>query len=342
MNELVSIVMPVYNVEEFICDAVKSVLKQTYGNFELIIVNDGTKDSSIERIKYLVDKDERITIINRDNGGLSAARNTGLNYCRGKYVMFMDSDDTIDERLLERTVSLANKENSDIVVYGYTVVNVDANNSIISKEHTELNDLSFIDIINKQQIEENYIKVLAFAWNKIYKLDYLVRNSFRFEDGVSLIEDILFNAKVFKGTTKINFMSGDFYNYWIRKRKTLSSKYYSNALELAKRGLRSREELIRYLYKSAGNIDEWIERIYFTGVIGCLTNLFVYKNNLSYAEIMKTIKNIISDKEMSEKINKYNGKDVFSKLIWFFSKHNRVILIHIAYKVKYLLKGWLQ
>ena len=106
MDILVSIVMPVYNVEKYICNAVKSVLEQTYSKIELIIVNDGTKDNSIEVIANMVKNDKRIRIINRSKGGLSAARNTGLKECKGKYVLFMDSDDTIENDLIEKTIKV--------------------------------------------------------------------------------------------------------------------------------------------------------------------------------------------------------------------------------------------
>lgn len=338
MSELVSIVMPVYNTEKYIRKAVKSVIDQTYINFELIIVNDGTKDKSIERISDLVKQDKRIKVINRENGGLSAARNTGMKYCNGKYLIFMDSDDTIDKCLVEDAVKCAEKNGSDIVVHGYSVIHADINDNILNKTDITLKKLSFSDIVIEKTMLANYFNAVAFACSKLYKLDYILKNKFVFEEGTSLIEDILFNVSVFMGTDKINFIPEAYYNYWIRKRETLSSMFYKNNFELFKRGFKCREDLIGYLFRSADNVSELMADNYLIGIRGCCTNLFLYDNNLTNSDKRNRIKEFLNDEMTSKYVTKYRGKDMFSRLICISARYHGSILIYSLYRIKYILK----
>ena len=117
-TKLISIILPVYNVENYIEKAVLSVLKQTYVNFELLIINDGTKDNSIKRIEKYT-SDSRLKIFHKENGGLSDARNFGLERAQGDYVYFMDSDDFIESDLLALCIDKIEKENVPVVVFGY-------------------------------------------------------------------------------------------------------------------------------------------------------------------------------------------------------------------------------
>lgn len=116
MNEpLVSVVVPVFNVENYVAICIESILNQSYSNLEIIIVNDGSTDSSADVCKRYSEMDSRIVFINKENGGLSSARNTALNMINGKYLMYIDSDDYIKPEMIKTMVSLAEKENLDLV-----------------------------------------------------------------------------------------------------------------------------------------------------------------------------------------------------------------------------------
>ena len=116
MNDLISVIVPVYNVENYIVECISSIINQTYKNIEIIVVNDGTKDSSIEKLTSI--NDNRIVIYTKENGGLSSARNYGLNFAHGKYVIFIDSDDYLDVHMLEVLYTNLINSNSDISICG--------------------------------------------------------------------------------------------------------------------------------------------------------------------------------------------------------------------------------
>ena len=115
MEELISVIVPVYNAEAYIERCVESIQKQTYTNFELILINDGSVDSSLEICKLLASQDERIIVLERPNGGASAARNMGLAYMQGQYTVFVDSDDYVSPSYLENLYRAAKQGNYDIV-----------------------------------------------------------------------------------------------------------------------------------------------------------------------------------------------------------------------------------
>ena len=119
MQELVSVIIPVYNVEKYLSKCLDSIVNQTYNNLQIILVNDGTKDNSLEICQNYQNKDSRIQVINKENGGLSSARNKGLEYAEGKYCLFVDSDDYVELDLIESAVSKMEEVNADMVVFGF-------------------------------------------------------------------------------------------------------------------------------------------------------------------------------------------------------------------------------
>ena len=132
MDDLISVIIPVYNAEKYIERCVKSIQNQTYTHFELILVNDGSTDNSLNLCEILASNDDRIVVVNRDNGGASAARNTGLAHIRGNYVIFADSDDYVSPSYIEN-LYFAAKHYEDL---GYEKVFV--NNPIIQDTSYEV------------------------------------------------------------------------------------------------------------------------------------------------------------------------------------------------------------
>ena len=118
---MISVIIPVYNVEDYLAECIDSVLGQSYTDYEIILVDDGATDSSGRMCDEYARKDSRIRVIHQENGGLSAARNTGLRAAWGKYIYFLDSDDYIAPSALEHLAALAEKEQADVVFFdGYT------------------------------------------------------------------------------------------------------------------------------------------------------------------------------------------------------------------------------
>jgi len=137
----VSIILPVYNVEKYIAKSIQSVLNQTYQDFELLVIIDGSPDNSKQIAESF--KDDRITIYEKPNGGLSDARNYGLERAKGEFVYFMDSDDWIEPNLLKDTVCVFEKNEIDFVVFGYFLDNEDLKGNLISTDEILTKNIQF-------------------------------------------------------------------------------------------------------------------------------------------------------------------------------------------------------
>lgn len=163
---LISVIIPVYGVEKYIAQCLESVINQTYNNLEIIVINDGTKDRSSEIAKKYAAKDSRIKVYDFKNGGLSVARNRGLEIATGEYISYLDSDDWLDTKMYETLLETAMKNEADMVKCGIIETNGAAEEKIT---------FSDVKIINNEQHKafKNYFKGILWtiAWNGLYRCD---------------------------------------------------------------------------------------------------------------------------------------------------------------------------
>ena len=206
----ISIIVPVYNVEKYIAKCLKSLTLQTLQGIEIIIVNDGSLDRSIDIIeKYVKENPTKIKYYEKKNGGLSTARNYGLEYATGEYIAFLDSDDYVEINMYEEMYNLAKKENADMVEcdfiweweYGKKVY--DKRREYKTKE----------DMMKKPRV---------VAWNKIYKREILNKNKIRFPEGL-IYEDMEFFYKLLPHLNKISYINKYFVHY-IQRKDSISNK----------------------------------------------------------------------------------------------------------------------
>lgn len=187
---LVSVIIPVYNVEKYLHECIDSVINQTFKNLEIILVDDGSTDSSGEICDEYIEKDDRITVVHQKNGGLSVARNTGFSEANGDYVYFLDSDDYIAENTLETLLKIAEKDNSDIVFFD-AVSFADTDDFTVKQNYVRN---------NKYNPDNGYNVFSALTKNKEYHsavpLLFISRN-FLLSSYVSFIPDIIYEDMVF-------------------------------------------------------------------------------------------------------------------------------------------------
>ena len=163
MNSLISIIVPVYNVEKYLNECIDSIIAQTYSNIEIILVNDGSTDASGKICDEYEKKDSRIKVIHQDNAGLSAARNAGMAVATGEYLYFVDSDDYVDEKLCEKCIERFDNCNAEVIVFGFDYVDEDGN---------KIKD--YLPCPDQLSSKEMLCKLLSgnmydYAWNKMYK-----------------------------------------------------------------------------------------------------------------------------------------------------------------------------
>ena len=186
----ISVIIPVYNVEKYLRECLDSLLNQTFKDIEIICVNDGSTDGSLNILNEYASKDSRFIIINQNNQGLSAARNNGLNVAKGDYVAFLDSDDYIlNSDYFEKLYNACEKHNADIAVASIIRGNDKKSKYIFKVEKEEIGD-SFIDKLKICDVpDSNYV------WNKLYKRESLLATGITFPVG-KLYEDLYYTHKV--------------------------------------------------------------------------------------------------------------------------------------------------
>lgn len=232
MKPKVSIIVPVYNVEEYLAKCLKSICLQTLKEIEIIVVNDGTKDNSQLIIDDFIKKDKRIKCIKKENGGLSSARNAGLKISNGDYIGFVDSDDWIEPRMFEELYNNMEKYKVDLVACGYKLIFPDRerieegiNDEVFSLKEIGLENF----LLNKQA------SISVVAWNKLYRKEIIVENNLKFEPNNEIFsEDILFTLSYSLFCEKICCIKQPLYNYLIRKGSIMNSPKFETPKKLVK------------------------------------------------------------------------------------------------------------
>ena len=179
-DKMISVIIPVYNVEKYLCECIDSVLGQTYQDYEVILVDDGSTDSSGTICDKYAETNSRIKVIHRKNGGLSEARNTGFDAANGEYIYFLDSDDYIRADALERMHEASKKTNADIYFFEAEVFyddkeNVD--NSVLYERKSDYGTISSGKAAKKMMLENEFYTVVYLH---LYRKQFLIENKIRF------------------------------------------------------------------------------------------------------------------------------------------------------------------
>lgn len=208
----ISIIIPVYNTEAYLRDCINSVINQTITNTEIILVNDGSSDSSPQICDYYASIDNRIRVIHKKNGGLSEARNSGLKISSGKYIAFIDSDDFISENMLSEMYDLAEKRNLEIVSCGYNKVDVNGN-FVSENQHPYQGKVLQDDALNEMVRTAHKTRVIWYVWRNLYLKSLLHDNDLCFDKNLRFAEDSIFNLYAFSLATKVGVVNDNLYYY---------------------------------------------------------------------------------------------------------------------------------
>ena len=216
MDPLVSIIIPVYNVEKYLDKCIASVVNQTYTNLEIILVDDGSPDNCPAICNEWQAKDNRIKVIHQENGGLSKARNEGLKIATGEFIGFVDSDDWIEPEMYETLLTALLESKADIAVCNYQVEYEKIKNTIPSTKTKDIRHYTAEEVLKLIFTIRGFIRTVV--WNKLYKRILLVNNLF--PEG-KIYEDNYWTPKVIGGATLILTIDSSFYHYLYRE-KSLS------------------------------------------------------------------------------------------------------------------------
>ncbi|MGF2028553.1 glycosyltransferase [Lactococcus lactis] len=308
-EDKVSVIVPVYNVEEYIRECIKSIQVQTYSNLEIIVVNDGTKDKSIEIIKDLIETDSRIRVISQPNQGLSAARNTGIENATGKYVAMIDSDDKIKPDFIKHLFDVADSQNADIVRGSFRDFDGNIPDGWISDFTTD--QKLGLNVLN-EFLDNNTSFVV---WSSLYNIDFLNTHNLRFIPGI-LLEDGDFTTRAYLKAEKVVTTDYMDYQYRIRPGSILTSNN-------AKRMSESEEIVIRKFLKKlsitkSSRIRNVLQKAIYSFMrdwtrILTKNHIKLNKNVTCFDEALQSTKYIRADRPFKERL-KFNTKVAIIKI----------------------------
>lgn len=340
-SELISIIVPVYNVEKYLRKCLNSIITQTYENLEIICIDDGSPDNSIDILNEFIKKDKRIKIIRQKNQGLSGARNTGISNATGKYIMFIDSDDWIEQNMVELMAKKMIGKNLDLVICGtyddYFDRKCEINNLSEIKKYLQenINGISYFKIVSQKT---NLFT--AIACNKLYRLD-LIKNKKIFFPEKKLYEDLFFTFRYLINSRYVDIVENPLYHY-VRRKTSITNILNSKDLDDVLFTLRSLknflEEEEQYELLNSLEFKEymfiWISRAILFKII-FLENKY---NKKIVNKIIEKLKNDKNYKEYCQYIlkNSANKKNkLFIRILYFNSNLLKLLLKINYYKYKF-------
>ena len=288
----VSIIIPAYNAGKTIEKTVRSVLEQTYSDFEIIIVNDGSEDNTAEKCVELQDNDNRIKVINVSNGGVSKARNIGIKNSSGIYLVFLDSDDTMKNTMLEKM--LDNYEQGFLCIVGYSR-QWKKNDKIVKSKDIVWRMDEEVSIIEQSEFVDFYSRSFASSvWNKLYLKEIIAENDILFLEDLSLGEDLCFNLEYFeKSHCKFKMINQVLYNYGDTQ-NGLGRRFRSDSIEICNRLYKSLFEFVEEIKNVSEDSVKKLNKKYINEMITCSKNMILHdkrkeKRRLLIDQLKKTM-----------------------------------------------------
>lgn len=227
----ISVIVPVYNAEKYLDRCIESIRSQTLQDIEIILINDGSKDDSLNLCKRYAKEDNRIKVINKINGGPSETRNVGIDLANGEYITFVDSDDWIDCNMFENLYNKINKTNCNIIISNYFRNYLDREECIkldIKQEYLEKEEIKkqlIFPLIGKDNLVTGQNSILGFCspWGKLFKRELLLKEGVKFNKDLFIGEDLLFNIELLSKVNCVIIDENAYYHYFNNASSILNS-----------------------------------------------------------------------------------------------------------------------
>lgn len=281
MRPFFSFIIPVYNVEKYLPECIESILNQSFTDYEIILVNDGSTDNSLEICNYYKQKDARVKLLDKENEGLAETRNKGIKIASGEYLIFLDSDDHLEKKSngLSELFNILKCKDVDVLLFNLTPFSVKSNGQYDIYKIPKKKNVNFVGNIN--EIFERRL-FLATACNKIIKRKVVVDNKMSFPKGL-LSEDVRWCGDILKATLNIKFYSLSFYFY--RKNREGSITYKISRKNLLDIILQLRENYMSNIKLGLG-VNRFLDEYYAFYYLGCLKQVCEHED-FSLSEIVE-------------------------------------------------------
>lgn len=334
MKDLISIVIPVYNVEDYLERCLNSVILQTYKNIEILLINDGSTDNSLEICKKYANTDNRIKIINQKNKGASSARNKGIECATGKYITFVDSDDWVETNFIEKLYEEI--EDNDVIRCQY----------FVNREQEEIpiqENIKKVEKYSKEQLKKEIIyqfltgKKMCYIYLLLIKKDILKKIN-NFNENLYIMEDTCFYLDLLCNINKIKFIPDNLYHHYYNSESLVTSP------KNIKRNMFNILEINEYMRNIAikNNVDKYLRDIDCMHFIIIINHILkFYKAKFKIKELRKILKEISKEKLFKELISRIDEKMLKKqyKIAFSLIRKERYTTLLVLWKIIYKLKG---
>ena len=318
---MISVIIPVYNAEQYLSKMLDSIIVQSYTEFEIILVNDGSTDNSSAVCHNYADKYDFITVFDNQNKGVSASRNFGLEKAKGEFIWFMDSDDILEKDAFLCAVKAQQKHDADVVIGGMNFCFIEEGKNVLKAIQEEfLLEGDKLKYKYSELFSKNYISSL---WNKLIRRSVIVENNIKMNESLYMYEDYVFCMDVLLKCEKIVCLKDVFYNYQLRNTTSLSHRYKDNALGMF---CIFKEKISEYM--KAFNYED-------ASAEASLNDLLIYfayecvKNEAKHKNCYTKIKKMLCDKTFHSSMLKYKGTTRKYRIVQMMMKNKMAFLLLI-------------
>ncbi len=304
---MVSIIIPVYNVEKYLERCIKSVLSQTYKNIEIIMVDDGSPDNCPQMCDNFAKQDSRIKVIHKPNGGLSSARLAGFKQASGDYILFIDSDDYIEKDMVEKLVCAITENNADLAICAYYTQFGECKTENALPYDTNLlhgeNTIRTNYILPLIGAVKNKVNLPGFLWIRLMKKN-LINESFFVPENEYFAEDVVFDLLYSDFVKKIAIVNIPLYYYCINS-QSLSNKYRKNKWQMLKNLYEFKKEFL--LSRNITDEDNRLQNAIVSSLFSAVDNAVLIGNYSSFIKEIKLLYNDAKDIIASSDKNPFHG-----------------------------------
>lgn len=320
-NIKVSVIMPVYKVEKYVGKAIESIQNQTLQEFEFLIVDDGTPDNSGKICDEYAEKDSRLKVFHKENGGAPSARNMAIEIAQGEYLYFMDSDDWAEPTMLEDMYGLAKRDDAQLVIAGFYIDTYYDEDKYLTDEFVTEDAV----YSNKESFRKNAYKLfdknlLYTPWNKLFERKYIQSNNLKFPQ--TFWDDFPFNLSIVRNIERVTITSKMYYHFMRARAESETAAYRPNMYQKRE----EEHEWMLDLYKNwnVHNMEskEMISRRYIERFVGCVENLTNPNCDLSYKEKRREVKRMLSKARVAQT----------SKIARPHSRYMKILLLPIKWR----------
>ena len=338
---LVSVVIPIYNMEKSIVSSTECIINQTLKDIEIILVDDGSTDGTLEECNKIASKDSRVSVIHTLNQGAGLARNEGIIRASGKYVYFPDADDILEKDALEILVKIADKTDTELVVFGYKCV--DRNKKILSERNYPNVNLKGENIRNKYFdyfSKGGKYQIQGAPWNKFFRLDVIKNNKLLFPD-LRRHQDEAFIAKYIDVVKDVTFLDKQLYTYYANDLKKEWDKYPINYFEIARQLYEERKKNILIWNPDDVETHDLVYSEYIYNTIKAMELSFSTKYHFNYKQRIEWIQSK-TEKSLLKDIKKPSNLHIYQKVILKLLLAGKWMLAYCAMKSKIFIEMYIR